>query len=50
MSWILVPVAAISGSDIEKLVRVLRLARPLRMIRELKNFRAMNELVQTVPN
>jgi hypothetical protein len=49
MSWILVPVAAISGSDIEKLVRVLRLARPLRLLRELKNLQALNELVQTVP-
>ena len=49
MSWILVPVAAFSGADIDKLVRVLRLARPLRALREVKNLRILNELVQTVP-
>jgi predicted Holliday junction resolvase-like endonuclease len=49
ISWILVPIAQVSGENVQNLVRVTRLARPLRALRDVRNLESVEMLLQTIP-
>ncbi|EKX41991.1 hypothetical protein GUITHDRAFT_164211 [Guillardia theta CCMP2712] len=49
MSWILIPIANVSGSGVKKLVQIFRLTRPLRALRELRNLKGVSALIETFP-